>query len=128
VRLLLDSHVFLWWITDDRRLTQKARRALSSTSNECFLSHASVWEMAIKTSLGKLQLDRPVGRFVEEQCELNGFSLLAISFRHLVAVESLPWHHRDPFDRLLVAQAMEDGLALVTGDKSVAAYGVKTIA
>jgi PIN domain nuclease of toxin-antitoxin system len=66
-------------------------------------------------------------RFIEDQCELNGFSLLAISFRHLVAVESLPWHHRDPFDHLLVAQAMEDGFTLVTRDATLARYGIKTI-
>ena len=83
--------------------------------------------MAIKVSLGKLHLDRPVGRFVEDQCALNGFSLLAIAFRHVIAVESLPWHHRDPFDRLLAAQAKEDGLTLVTRDANLAQYGIKTI-
>jgi len=125
MRLLLDSHVFLWWVADDARLPSKLRRRLEAADSECWVSHASVWEMAIKISLGKLRVDRPVGRFVAEHCESNGFRLLPIGFKHVCLVETLPWHHRDPFDRLLVAQAMCEGLALATRDASMRRYGVK---
>ena len=124
MRILLDSHVFLWWTTDDTRLGARAARAIASGANECFLSHASVWEMAIKASLGKLKLDGPVGRFIAEHCELNGIRLLPIDFRHVCAVENLPRLHGDPFDRLLVAQALTEGLTLASKDATLKSYGV----
>ncbi|MCI0572595.1 MAG: type II toxin-antitoxin system VapC family toxin [Myxococcaceae bacterium] len=127
LRLLLDSHTFLWWVTDDPRLTRQQRRAISDSANACFISHASVWEMAIKASLGKLKLPQSVRRFVSEQCELHGFQLLPISLASASRVETLPFHHRDPFDRLLVAQALEAELTLVTRDKALEAYGVAVV-
>jgi PIN domain nuclease of toxin-antitoxin system len=127
MRVLLDSHVFLWWVADDSRLDASLRRRIATAENECWLSHASVWEMAIKVSLGKLRLDRPVERFVAEHCEKNGFRLLPIGFKHVCTVETLPWHHRDPFDRLLVAQALCEGFALATRDPELKRYGLKTL-
>src|SRR5437667_12643075 len=103
MQLLLDSHAFLWWVKNDRALKRRARAAIADVDNECFLSHASAWEMAIKASLGKLKLSSPVGQFVLDQCETNNFQLLPITLAHVAAVESLPFHHRDPFDRLLIA-------------------------
>jgi PIN domain nuclease of toxin-antitoxin system len=127
VRLLLDSHTFLWWVRDDPALSSRARAAIAHDDNECFLSHASVWEMAIKASLGKLRLPAPVERFVVEQCEANGFRLLSITLAHIASVESLPFHHRDPFDRLLLAQARHEEMTLVSRDPSLKAYGIMLI-
>jgi PIN domain nuclease of toxin-antitoxin system len=88
---------------------------------------ASCWEMAIKASLGKLRLARPVERFVSEQIAANGFTLLNIELRHTAKVEKLPFLHRDPFDRLLIAQAMAEKLTIVTADSAFSAYGVKVL-
>lgn len=122
MRLLLDTHVFLWWVADAPQLTRKARRAISAKESECFVSLASCWEMAIKLSLGKLALTQPLEPFVSEQLAINRFRLLPIEFRHVVAVTTLPFHHRDPFDRLLIAQAVVDDLTLVTTDQAFKKY------
>jgi len=127
MRLLLDSHTFLWWVKDDPALGRRARAAIADADNECFLSHASVWEMAIKASLGKLRLPSTVERFVVEHCEANSFHLLSITLAHIAAVEGLPFHHRDPFDRLLVAQARHETMTLVSRDPSLKGYGVSVI-
>jgi PIN domain nuclease of toxin-antitoxin system len=127
VRLLLDSHTFLWWVRDDPSLARRARTAIADTENECFLSHASVWEMAIKASLGKLKLPATVERFAVEHCDANSFRLLPITLGHVAAVEGLPFHHRDPFDRLLIVQARLAGMTLVSHDPSLKAYGVAII-
>ena len=126
-RLLLDTHVFLWWVTDDPNLTTVARRAIADAHNECCLSLASCWEMAIKLSLGKLRLTKPVGRFVTEQLAANDFTLLNIELRHAVKIEKLPFHHRDPFDRLLIAHAVTEKLIIVTADSVFANYGVNIL-
>ena len=123
MRLLLDTHIFLWWTSGARQLSPKARRAIENGNNECWFSIASAWEMAIKSSLGKLVIEQSLERFIAEQLSANGFRLLGIDLRHTAAVMSLPWHHRDPFDRLLVVQAQIEGLTLVTSDKSLTAYG-----
>ena len=127
MRLLLDAHTFLWWVTNDPALKRRPRGAIADVANECFLSHASVWEMAIKAALGKLKLPSPVGRFVVDQCEVNNVHLLPITLAHAAAVESLPFHHRDPFDRLLVVQAQHEGLTLVSRDPLLKAYGIPLI-
>jgi PIN domain nuclease of toxin-antitoxin system len=127
MRLLLDSHAFLWWVKDDPALRRRARAAIADADNECFLSHASIWKMAIKASLGKLKLPSRVERFVGEHCEANGFHLLPITLAHVASVEGLPFHHRDPFDRLLVAQAQHEAMTLVSRDASLRAYGVSVI-
>jgi PIN domain nuclease of toxin-antitoxin system len=126
-RLLLDTHTFLWWIDDAPELTVTARRAIADVNHECYLSVASCWEMAIKSSLGKLRLARPVERFVSEQLTANGFTLLNIELHHTAKVEKLPFHHRDPFDRLLIAQAMTEKLTIVTADSVFSDYGVKVL-
>jgi PIN domain nuclease of toxin-antitoxin system len=127
VRLLLDTHAFLWWVEDDKRLSRRARKAVALAENECLLSLASVWEMAIKVSLGKLRLAAPLEAFLPEQLAKNGFRELPLDFRHVVKVSRLPFHHRDPFDRLLVAQALEEDLAVVSADEAFAAYGVRRV-
>lgn len=127
MRVLVDTHVFLWWVEGDRTLSAKARAALSDQDNECLLSLVSVWELAIKAGLGKLKLALPVQRYVVEHVAANGFRILDIRMAHVGRVESLDPHHGDPFDRLLIAQALEEKLPVVTADPVFRKYGVKRI-
>lgn len=127
MRLLLDTHTFLWWVEDAPELSKKARRALANPNNECFLSLVSCWEMAIKLSLGKLKLAGVIERFVPDQLAANGFRQLEMDFRHVARVAAMPFHHRDPFDRLLVAQAKEEKLVIVSADAVFQKYDVKRI-
>lgn len=121
MRYLLDTHAFLWLAEDDPRLDANVRALFSDASNEIFLSAASVWEMAIKASLGKLVLATPLARLVAGGVE-RGIQLLAVSCDHAYQIELLPFHHRDPFDRLLVAQASHGGMQLVSRDPKLDAY------
>jgi PIN domain nuclease of toxin-antitoxin system len=123
--VLLDTNSFLWWVADAPRLSRRARKAIESS--DCLLSIASCWEMAIKASLGRLQMPSPLDRFLQRQIEVNGFQLLPVSLEHAAAVRDLPFHHRDPFDRLLAAQARHEEIAIVTSDDVFGSYGVKRI-
>ena len=121
MRLLVDTHAALWLLADDRRLSNRAGELLSDPRNEVILSAVVVWEVAIKRSLGKL--DAPDGfadLFVDA-----GADPLPIRIDHARAVRTLPWHHRDPFDRLLVVQAQHEQASIVSDDKRLAAYGVR---
>jgi PIN domain nuclease of toxin-antitoxin system len=123
--LLFDTHAFLWWVQDDPKLTRRARRAIAD--EDCALSLASCWEMAIKVRLGKLEVPVPVERFIQKQVELNGFSLLPISLEHASRVAALPFHHRDPFDRLLAGQALFEEMSIVSADPIFRKYGIKRV-
>ena len=127
MKLLLDTHAFLRWVAASGELSRKAKSAIGSARNECFVSVASGWEIAIKVSLGKLRIEGALDRFLPEQLAANGFRPLAIDLKHAARVATLPFHHRDPFDRLLVAQALEEDLAVVTADPVFAKYGVNRI-
>jgi PIN domain nuclease of toxin-antitoxin system len=127
MRLLLDTHAFLWWIADDARLSKRARSAIASRRDECFVSVASCWEIAIKVSLKKLKLESPVDRFIPEQLAVNSFSLLPIEFAHVAREARFAFHHRDPFDRLLAAQAVIEDLTLVSADRIFPRYGAKRL-
>ena len=127
MKLLLDTHAFLWWIGDDDSLGIKARKAIANERNECFLSIASCWEMAIKKSLGNLEIPEPVDGFIAEQVAMNHFSIVPIDLRHVSHVSRLAFHHRDPFDRLLAAQATEEGMAIVSADSIFQKYKVERI-
>lgn len=127
MRLLLDTHAFLWWIADAGRLSKAGRAAIAHEANECLISLASCWELAIKISLGKLRLPAPLERFIPEQLAANGFQLLDIDLRDVVRVATMPFHHRDPFDRLLAAQALGGGFAVVSADAIFRRYGVKRL-
>jgi PIN domain nuclease of toxin-antitoxin system len=118
LRLLLDTHVFLWWCADDRRLGEAEREVIRDGANDVLVSTASVWEMAIKQSLGRLKVPEPPSSAVARL----GIGRLSISFEHAEATVQLPPIHRDPFDRLLVAQAKLEGLTLVTTDPLVRSY------
>ena len=127
MKLLLDTHAFLWWVGASRELSRKARSAVGSGRNECFVSMVSAWEIAIKVSLGSLRVEAALDRFLPEQLAANGFQPLPVDLKHAARVAALPFHHRDPFDRLLVAQALEEELAVVTADPVFARYGVKRV-
>jgi PIN domain nuclease of toxin-antitoxin system len=123
VRLLADTHAALWLLSEDERLSPTAEQMLTDAANEVMLSAAVVWEVAIKRSLGKL--DAPDG-FAGLLLD-GGAVPLAISIEHARAVRSLPWHHRDPFDRLLVAQAAHEDAALISSDERLHAYDVRVV-
>ena len=127
MRLLLDTHAALWWFSDDRRLSATARRAIAKPDTVRLLSIASAWELTIKSSLGKLRLPLPAGRFLEEHLPINRIELLAITLGELTRVEALPFHNRDPFDRIIAAQALERDLAIVSADLIFKKYGVKRV-
>jgi PIN domain nuclease of toxin-antitoxin system len=127
MRALLDTHAFLWWILDDEQLSSNARSTIRDARNELFLSAASGFEIAVKASLGKLDLPSDLGRFVAEQLGLNRIRQLPISMEHSLAVYDLPLHHRDPFDRLIVAQARVERLPVITIDPQFARYEVEVI-
>ena len=127
MQLLLDTHAFLWWVSDDDRLTRRARNAIADRTDTCYVSVASCWEIAIKISLGRLTLIDPLERFIPEQLAANEFDLLPIEIDHAGRVATLPFHHRDPFDRLLVAQALAHRLAIVSADRLFRDYGVKRL-
>ena len=127
MRLLLDTHAFLWWVMGGDQLSPRAHAAIGNPANSCALSIASAWEMAIKLSLGKMRLKSPLGTFLPEQLAANGFVAHPIDLRHVARVAHLPFHHRDPFDRLLVAQALEDKLTVVSADKIFTRYRVRRV-
>jgi len=127
MRVVVDTHVFLWWVEGDRALPAKARAALADPQNECLISLVSAWELAIKAGLGKLKLALPVERYVVEHIAANGFRMLGLQMAHIGRVETLALHHGDPFDRLLIAQALVEKLPVVTADPIFRKYGVKRI-
>src|SRR5881394_53712 len=124
MKLLLDTHAFLWFIMGSANLSVNARALIEYTSNERFLSVASLWEIAIKTSLGKLTLSAPFDKLIPAQLDLNGIDLLNIQVDHLSTLATLPFHHRDPFDRLVIAQAIVEKLTVISLDGGFDLYGV----
>ncbi len=127
MKLLLDTHAFLWFLAGDPRVGRTRRRRIEDASTQKFLSIASVWEMAIKISLGKLAVQGQLADVVDEGIDRGGISLLAISREHAERVAALPWHHRDPFDRMIAVQAIANGLRLMTRDVVFDAYGVDRV-
>ena len=123
-RFLLDTHSFLWWVEDSPNLSETARGVIRARENEIFLSLASVWELAIKVSLEKLVLAVSFEKFLTENLTSNNFHLFPIDLSHIVSVSTLPFHHMDPFDRLLVAQALKDNLPIVSADGMLDLYGI----
>jgi len=127
VKVLLDTHAFLWWTTDDARLSERARAAIADGRNEVFFSAASGWEIAIKAGLGRLEVPEDLEAFVTEQLSKNAFRMLPVHLGHALRVRALPGHHRDPFDRLLVAQSILEGLPILSADPQVAFYPVEVV-
>lgn len=124
MNLMLDTHAFLWFIAGDSNLSQAARSAIEDVNNVRYVSIASLWEIAIKISIGKFILDEPFEVLIPEQLAKNRIELLNISVAHTARIASMPFHHRDPFDRLIAAQAKIEQLTLVSVDAAFDAYGV----
>jgi PIN domain nuclease of toxin-antitoxin system len=127
MRVLLDTPSFLWWVTDDPRLSPRAREIMSDGENQLLFSAASAWEIAIKARLGRLTIPEPLATFVSAQLAENAIEGLPIGLSHALQVHSLPDHHRDPFDRMLVAQSRIENLPILTGDRLIAQYPVETV-
>ena len=124
MRLLLDTHAFLWWIGDDPRLSRRAAALIADGANQVHVSAASAWEIVVKKGLGRVEVPEPIDRFLVAQLETNAFLPLPIHVRHALGLAALPDIHRDPFDRILVAQAVAENLSLVTGDRMLGRYPV----
>ncbi len=127
MRVLLDTHAFLWWISDSPELSDAAREAIADQRNAPIFSAVSGWEIAIKAGLGRLELPDSPAKFVNEQLSQNGLEVLPIHSRHALGVYGLPDHHRDPFDRLLVSQAVVEKLPILTADPEIPRYPVETL-
>ena len=121
MKLLLDSHAFLWWLAEDPKLSAEAHQAIADPASIVHVSAATTWELSIKAALGKLDLD---GADLVEEIEENDFVELSMTARHSVTAAALPRHHEDPFDRMLIAQAQIEGLTMVTRDPAFRAYGI----
>jgi len=124
MRLLLDTHALLWFCEGNLALSAAARSAMETPENDCYVSHATAWEVAIKLSLGKLQLQVPYDSLFPGVLSANGFKLLPTELRHYRELLDLPFYHRDPFDRLLMAQARCEKMTLISADSGLAVYGV----
>lgn len=127
MKLLLDTHVLLWAATSPERLGAGARAAIEDGSADVLVSAVTAWELAIKQSLGKLELARPAELWLPEVLHRSGFQSMPVDQEAALRVRALPWHHRDPFDRLLVAQALQQGVTIVSHDEVFAAYGVAVL-
>jgi len=127
MKLLLDTHILIWLIDGNQKLNQISRQAIEDESNSLHLSIASLWEIAIKTSLGKLELGIPLEQILTNFILPSGIEILPIHLPHLLVLQTLPFHHRDPFDRLLISQAKSESLILVTEDSMFEQYEVEIL-
>jgi len=127
MNFLLDTQALLWFMLDDPRLSVKARKTIVDAEGLVFISPASLWEIAIKISLGKYTLPGPFETFWEEQLRINEFTLLPVSVSHTARIIEMPFHHRDPFDRLIIAQALVEGIPVVSSDTLFDLYDVKRL-
>jgi PIN domain nuclease of toxin-antitoxin system len=126
-RVLLDTHSFLWFVTEDPKLSAVAQRVIAEGGNEPILSVACVWEIAIKVSIGRLPIPAPLDSFIPEQLRINRISLLPIELKHLFEVTRIPLHHRDPFDRMIIAQAIVEGLPVLSADPAFDKYPIQRL-
>jgi PIN domain nuclease of toxin-antitoxin system len=124
MKVLLDTHAFLWSITGDDRLSKTAEEIFLDPDNNLFFSAASFWEICIKMNLGKLSLKRGWFKTIQEEMRINAVQWLPVEMRHCVELTKLPFHHRDPFDRMLIAQAMTEELQLLSRDSRLSAYEI----
>jgi len=125
MNVLLDTHVLLWALTDESKLSERVRQLLPNANS--WFSVASLWEILIKAQIGKMPLPRPTGPFVISKLVSNGVQILPVTSDHVLRIESLPGHHRDPFDRMLIAQSLEENLPLVTADRIFLRYPVEVM-
>lgn len=126
MKLLIDTHTFLWFVNDDPRLSTSAL-ALLESDDSVLLSIASVWEIAIKVSIGKLTLPQPFEHFIQEQLAVNDIALLPIRLSDCNQVLELPFHHRDPFDRMIIAQSLVENIPMISADSIFDSYGINRL-
>jgi PIN domain nuclease of toxin-antitoxin system len=127
MKLLFDTHAFIWWDSEPSRLSRRVLALCEDRTNTLLLSVASVWEMQIKLQLRKIELAAPLEELVQRQQEVNGVEVLPVTLNHVLALRDLPPHHRDPFDRLLIAQSNVEKAGLVTNDPMIAKYAVDLV-
>ena len=127
MKLLLDTHAFLWMSLDDPKLSDAARDVIADLENQLLLSPSSYWEIGIKLSIGKYTLSEPLDIFVDREVQRNYLLVLPITPQHASQVTRLPFHHRDPFDRMLIAQAIVEQVAIISADAQLDAYGIERI-
>ena len=127
MKLLLDTHIFLWLNSNPEKLTSKIHEACCNQENQLYLSLVSPWEIQIKQQLGKLHLNSELSDLVKVQIEQNGLNILPVKLEHIYALNALPHHHKDPFDRLLISQAAIESMILVTVDEKISHYGIETL-
>ena len=127
MNLLLDTHTLLWILTDDKRLSKTARQLFLSENNDIYLSVASIWEMAIKVSIGRLNLSEPLQEFTHNHVKGNDIKILAVEAEDTYPIETLPFHHKDPFDRLIIAQSMIRNYPILSADAEFDPYPIKRI-
>ncbi|MBD2310059.1 type II toxin-antitoxin system VapC family toxin [Chroococcidiopsis sp. FACHB-1243] len=127
MKILIDTHVFIWWTSNVKMLSSRVGDLLLDPNTEVVLSVVSVWEMQIKSSLGKLQFKTTLRELVQDEINQNHIEILPLSLSHIYTLNDLPQHHRDPFDRILIAQSMEAGLQIVSIDEKFDAYGIARI-
>lgn len=126
MRALLDTHTFLWAIADDRRLSRRAQKIFTGP-NDLWLSVASIWEISIKVQTGRLPLPQPSGPYIVKKLVENRIEILPVHLRHVLSIETLPVHHHDPFDRMLISQSIEEKLPLITADPMFEKYPIEVI-
>lgn len=127
MRILIDTHIFIWLSDSSQLLSASAKNYLADPNNTKIISVASLWEMQIKLAIGKLPLRLPLPELVREQQEQNGFEILPITLNHVLELENLPMHHKDPFDRLLIAQAQTENLPLLSADAVFEQYPIRRL-
>lgn len=127
MNLLLDTHTFVWWRDDPEKLSTKAFELISDPDNEVYLSVVSAWELQIKIALNKFELKESLQSSIEEEQQTNGFQLLPVTLPHVLHLEHLPPHHKDPFDRLLISQAAVENMHLVSGDVRFTDYSISLL-
>lgn len=127
MKVLFDTHTFLWWITENSRLSATVQNIICDRNNQLFFSAASGWEIATKAQLGKLQIASSPIKFISDQLALNAIESLPIQLNHTLQIYNLPKHHKDPFDRILVAQSQLEDLPIMTLDPQIARYSVQVI-
>jgi len=124
MKYLLDTHIFIWWVLDNPKLSENNKATIANTDNLIYLSSASTWEIIIKSSIGKISLPEQADIFIQKQLDLNRFNILDIKVDHTFEIFKLPFIHKDPFDRILIAQARYENMALITDDIEIKKYDV----
>ena len=127
MKYLIDTHTLFWIVTKDQKLSEKAKKLYLNAENIIFFSLASIWEMAIKISLKKLSIGEPLKDFIQKQIKCNDIKILNIEIKHILSLENLPYYHRDPFDRLIISQSMNENIPVLSSDKIFDLYPIKRI-